>query len=102
MLLDFQYILVVLRPWGYHLSSVVLHAAVCLAVYRLTDRLLARCSVDDDSRHVATALTVGAFAVHPLRVEVVAWTSLSTLSALRLVRRSLGPRLPPCESAGRT
>ena len=75
MLLELQYVLFGLRPWGYHLSSIILHSAVCLAVYSLTDHLIARCSVVDSSRRVAVALAVGVFALHPLRVEVVAWTS---------------------------
>ena len=55
------------RPWGHHLSNILLHAAsvifLFLALWRLTDNLWA-------SAFVATL-----FAVHPLRVEPVAWVS---------------------------
>ena len=56
-----------LRPWGHHLSSILLHTAAViflfLALWRLTDNLWA-------SAFVATL-----FAIHPLRVEPVAWVS---------------------------
>ena len=56
-----------LRPWGHHLTNVLLHAAAVillfLALWRLTGNLWA-------SAFVATL-----FAIHPLRVEPVAWVS---------------------------
>jgi tetratricopeptide (TPR) repeat protein len=53
-----------LNPFGYHLVNVVLHAAVCILVYRLAERL-----VEDDG---AAALAAVLFAVHPVHCEAVA------------------------------
>src|SRR5438876_10165063 len=56
-----------LRPWGHHLSSILLHAAAViflfLALWQLTDNLW------------ASAFVAVLFAIHPLRVEPVAWVS---------------------------
>jgi tetratricopeptide (TPR) repeat protein len=69
MLFELESVLFGLRPWGYHLTSVIVHAAVVVAVYGLARR------VDGASRPPATFLGVALFAVHPLRVEAVAWAS---------------------------
>ena len=56
-----------LQPWGHHLSNILLHAAtvilLLLALWRLTDNLW------------ASAFVAALFAIHPLRVEPVAWVS---------------------------
>jgi len=53
------------RPWGFHLTNVLLHAAaagwLCLALGRMTGAI---------GRSAAVAAL---FALHPLRVESVAW-----------------------------
>ena len=83
MLLEVQYTVFGLNPWGYHLVSVGWHAVNSIVLYFLSLALLRRarpdvwqerpatCSV---SAGVATAL----FAIHPLRAEVVAWASSQT------------------------
>jgi Flp pilus assembly protein TadD len=53
--------------WGHHLVSLVLHAVVAALVFRLLDE-----STGERGRSAAVALL---FAVHPLRVESVAWAS---------------------------
>ncbi len=54
-----------LKPWGYHLTNVLLHAATSvilfLALRRMTGNLW------------ASALVALLFAIHPLRAEAVAW-----------------------------
>ncbi len=64
-LLDHQ--LYGLKPWGYHLSNVVLHGAAAvllfLVLWRMTGDLW------------PSALVAAVFAVHPLRAESVAWIS---------------------------
>ncbi len=56
-----------LHPWGHHLTNVLLHAAAAvllfLALWDMTGALW------------RSALTAALFAVHPLRVESVAWVT---------------------------
>jgi hypothetical protein len=92
-------------PRGYHAASLLLHAATAVALYALTLDLL---RIAGPSTHrgaftdVCAALAVAWYAVHPLRVEAVAWAScqpyllcalflvLSVLAYLRAQRS--GPR----------
>jgi len=62
-----------MNPFGYHLTSVLLHAVNALLIYFLIRALLRR----TDTRHVGAAALAGAlfFALHPLRVESVAWVT---------------------------
>src|SRR5687768_12877128 len=64
-------------PFGYHLANTVLHAANAVLVYVLARRLLplARPAPGSETVEltVPCALAALAFAVHPLRVESVAW-----------------------------
>jgi Tfp pilus assembly protein PilF len=69
-----------LNAAGYHLTSVLLHALAALAVYALARRLLRHALGDAPGRdpaavEVGAALAALAFAVHPLRLEPVAWVS---------------------------
>lgn len=57
-----------LRPFGYHLTNVLLHALNAALVFVLFDRLLKRSSV-------VAAFGALLFALHPLRVESVAWAT---------------------------
>jgi hypothetical protein len=80
LLLEAQYVLWGLDPRGYHLSSLLLHAANTIALYALTAALLARCRPDlflerPWARATAAGLATALFAAHPLRVEPVAWAS---------------------------
>ncbi len=65
---------------GYHLTSLLLHVATALLVLALARRLLA-CALGPGPDGSDTALWAGAaiaalvFALHPLRVEAVAWAS---------------------------
>ena len=55
------------RPWGWHLTNVLLHVgASCLVFF-----LLRRMKVEYWTAAIATA----AFAVHPVHIEAVAWVS---------------------------
>jgi tetratricopeptide (TPR) repeat protein len=78
--LEAQYVVWQLDPWGYHLTSILLHATNAVVLYVLTVTLLFRCQpqLGEESRwpwFLSAGLTTGLFAVHPLRVEVVAWAS---------------------------
>ena len=80
MLLELEYILFGLNPRGYHATSLVLHAVVAVAFYALIARVLFRLlSPTTPGQHAAvfcaSSLAAAIFAVHPLRVEVVAWAS---------------------------
>ncbi len=80
LLLEAQYVLFRLDARGYHLISLLLHAANAVVLYALTAALLVRCR-PDPFLHRPWACAVGAglatalFVVHPLRVEAVAWAS---------------------------
>ena len=67
-----------LNPAGYHATSLALHAAAAGVVYLLALHLLAT-ALGADAREPAVRLGAAvaalAFAVHPLRVESVAWVT---------------------------
>jgi protein O-mannosyl-transferase len=80
LLLEVQYAVCGLDPRGYHLASLLLHAANAVALYALTAALLVRCRPDPFlhdpwARALGAGLATALFAVHPLRVEAVAWAS---------------------------
>jgi Tfp pilus assembly protein PilF len=80
MFLGAQYAAWGLDPRGYHLASLAVYLAVVIALYALTVALIARCrpELQRDRPGLVRAgscLAVGLFAVHPLRVEPVAWVS---------------------------
>jgi protein O-mannosyl-transferase len=71
-----------MNPWGYHLLNLLLHGANAITFYFVGRRLLA--AARDGGRqagHGETAVVWGAasaallFALHPLRVESVAWVT---------------------------
>ncbi len=63
-----------MRPFGYHLTSLLLHVGCALAAYALLRRLL-RIGSRAPPWAAALAAAAGAllFSLHPLRVETVAW-----------------------------
>jgi hypothetical protein len=64
---------------GYHWTNVILHLANVALVFRLTNLLT--------KNYVITLITALLFAIHPMRVEAVAWVSARTevLSAFFLL-----------------
>ena len=82
MLAELGYIVSGLNPRGYHLTSLLLHTACSVVLYALSLALLDRCNTkarsDPSFRRdqvVSAGLATAVFAVHPLRVEPVAWAS---------------------------
>ena len=73
--LGFDYILWGMEACGYHLTNLLLHAASAGIFYAVSLRLLAAGAprAADDERRLAAAAAALAFALHPLRVESVAW-----------------------------
>jgi len=78
-----------MEPWGYHLTNLLLHAAngalfylVCLRLLRLAFPDVSRSS--ERGLRAASAVAALLFAIHPLRVESVAWVTerRDVLSAL--------------------
>ncbi len=82
MLAELQYATSGLNPRGYHLASLFLHMACAVALYVLTFTLLGPWQTPDPARagcerdrFILAGLITTLFAVHPLRVEPVAWVS---------------------------
>jgi tetratricopeptide (TPR) repeat protein len=80
MALEVEYALFELDPRGYHLVSVLLHAANMALLFALAVVLLRRLwpehyAVSPWTCLLGSALVVALYAVHPLRVEAVAWAS---------------------------
>jgi tetratricopeptide (TPR) repeat protein len=122
-----------LHPWGHHLTNVLLHAvaaillflALCTftASFNSTSHLSAVASAKEEqlnpaspartstSSFWASAFVAALFAVHPLRVESVAWISerkdvlsgvffmLTLLAYARYARGCSQGALPPCSNA---
>jgi Flp pilus assembly protein TadD len=110
MLLELEYLAWGLDPRGYHLASLILHGANAVLLYALIRTLVARAMpAVEESRSlplipVMSGLAAAVFAVHPLRVEVVAWASCQTylpsagfalLSVLAYVRGCAGASIRP-------
>jgi protein O-mannosyl-transferase len=62
------------RPFGYHLTNVVLHALAVVLLYTWIRRILADVRPEADSRLPAFA-GAAVFAVHPIQTEAVAYVS---------------------------
>ncbi|MBI3289102.1 MAG: tetratricopeptide repeat protein [Elusimicrobia bacterium] len=76
MSLGFDYVLWGMRPFGYHLTNVLLHAANAALFCVLCRHLLALAQPDRTSDLDAASLFAALlFSVHPLRVESVAWVT---------------------------
>jgi Tfp pilus assembly protein PilF len=78
--LGVNYALGGMNPWGYHLGNLLLHAANAVCFYFVARRLLASASretspsvVESGPACAGAAFAALIFAVHPLRVESVAW-----------------------------
>jgi tetratricopeptide (TPR) repeat protein len=72
-----DYLLWGLNPSGYHLTSLLFHSANAVLVYFIAARLLSLAASGDDTMRIrfAAAFSALLFALHPLRVEPVAWAS---------------------------
>lgn len=104
---DLDYLVWGMRPEGYHLTSVLLHAANASLVCMVAARLLAAGGVGGPGRLGGAAVAALFFSLHPLRVESVAWVTerrdvlstffflLAVLAYLRAVKREPAWRTRP-------
>src|SRR5437016_8154520 len=79
MTLGLDYLLWGLNPVGYHLASLLLHVANAVVFFFVVLRILTRALPSPSERGHALAVSAGVaalvFAIHPLRVESVAWAT---------------------------
>src|SRR5438034_7290 len=79
MTLGLDYLLWGMNPVGYHLTNLLLHAANAVVFFFVVRRLLTRALTSPSERGHALAVSAGVaalvFAIHPLRVESVAWVT---------------------------
>src|SRR5881409_2506803 len=79
MTLGLDYLLWGMNPVGYHLTSLLLHAANAVVFFFVVLRILTRALPSPSERSYALAVSAGfaalVFAIHPLRVESVAWVT---------------------------
>src|SRR5207249_9961933 len=64
-----------MNPTGYHLTSLLLHAVNAVLFYYIVLALLRRAVASASASAGAAAVGALFFAIHPLRVESVAWAS---------------------------
>src|SRR3989442_12619979 len=73
MTLGLDYLLWGMNPVGYHLTSLLLHAANAVVFFFVVRRILTRALPSPSERGYALAVSAGVaslvFAIHPLRVE---------------------------------
>jgi protein O-mannosyl-transferase len=71
-----DYVVWGMKPFGYHLTNLLLHTAAAVALYFVALRLLRATTAGGESALRVGALTAALFfAIHPLRVESVAWAT---------------------------
>src|SRR5712692_7072915 len=79
MTLGLDYLLWGMNPFGYHLTSLLLHAANAVVFFVVVRRILTLALPNPSARGPALAVSAGfaalVFAIHPLRVESVAWVT---------------------------
>src|SRR5712691_7147403 len=79
MTFGLDYLLWGMNPLGYHLTNLLLHAANAVVFFFLVRRLLTRALPSSSERGHALAVSAAfsalVFAIHPLRVESVAWAT---------------------------
>src|SRR5438876_11178845 len=79
MTLGLDYLLWGMNPVGYHLTNLLLHAANAVVFFFVVRRILTLALPSPSERGHALAVAAGfaalVFAIHPLRVESVAWVT---------------------------
>jgi Flp pilus assembly protein TadD len=71
-----DYVIWSMNPFGYHLTSLLLHAGAAVLLYFVALRLLRTATgFPDGALRVGAAAAALGFGLHPLRVESVAWAT---------------------------
>ena len=78
------------KPWGYHLTNLLIHIANTILLLLLLNRLTSRLSSKQAGSFWRSSFVAALFALHPLHVESVAWAAerkdvLSTLFAFTAI-----------------
>ena len=73
MTLGLDYVIWGMNPRGYHLTNLVLHCGVAVTLYAVARRIFALTWRERGGEAAAAAFAALFFALHPLRVESVAW-----------------------------
>ncbi|MDQ8164495.1 MAG: tetratricopeptide repeat protein [Gemmatimonadota bacterium] len=73
MTLGLDYVLWGMNPRGYHLTNLLLHCGVAVTFYLVARRIFALTWRERGGEAAAAVFAALFFAVHPLRVESVAW-----------------------------
>jgi protein O-mannosyl-transferase len=76
--LGIDYVLWGMNPSGYHLTSLLLHAATAVVFFFVARELLSIASGSEENQvavWIGAAIAALMFALHPLRVESVAWAT---------------------------
>src|SRR5207249_9684110 len=79
--LAIDYLLWGLNPLGYHLTNLIIHTANAIFVYFISRQLISTAlSIANDKESwrlsLSAAFAALLFAIHPLRVESVAWATV--------------------------
>ncbi|MDO8805942.1 MAG: tetratricopeptide repeat protein [Elusimicrobiota bacterium] len=103
-----DYLIWGIKPFGYHLTNVVLHSINALVFYSLCVKLLALAAPPstpekEDELYISAGFAALFFAIHPFRVESVAWLSdrhdiLSCLFYMLAISCYISPRSPGGEN----
>ena len=77
LLLETQYAIFGLSPWGFHAVSLILHTVntLLMVIFAIKAQTLVRTERANRTETIFITLAVLLFGVHPLRVEAVAWAS---------------------------
>jgi len=76
LLYTLEYQVFGLAPWGFHLVNILFHAANCLLVFMVTERLLRESpELDRNVLFSVPFMTAVVFAVHPVHTEPVTWVA---------------------------
>src|SRR6266571_3867196 len=79
MTFGLDYLLWGMNPVGYHLTNLLLHTANAVVFFFVVHRILTRALPSPSERGDALVISAGVaalvFAIHPLRVESVAWAT---------------------------